>query len=135
MICNSIIWFHSDACNERALCNEIMILEVLEAKEPAVFRQELFTTLVHRDSGYYEEIQGQHGAPAAGRPKPKSFKRKMKSLMLFSAPAETADSESTEKAPEEPQAAGGHYGGAELQVAAAGAAPAGRPRVKGGAKA
>jgi hypothetical protein len=102
-----------------------MILEVLEQKEPAVFRQELFTTLVH----YYEEIQGQHGA--AGRPKPKSFKRKMKSLMLL--PAETAGSESTEKAPEEPQAAGG--GGAELPAAAAAAAPAGRPRVKGGAKA
>ncbi len=50
-----------------------MILEVLEAEEPAVFRQELFTTLVH----YYEEIEGLHGA--AGRPKPKSFKHKMKS--------------------------------------------------------
>ena len=46
-----------------------MILEVLEAEEPAVFRQELFNTLVH----YYEEIQGLPGA--GGRPKPQSFKR------------------------------------------------------------
>ena len=46
--------FHSDACNTKALCNESMILEVLEAEEPAVFRQELFNTLVH----YYEEILG-----------------------------------------------------------------------------
>ena len=50
-----------------------MILEVLEADEPAVFRQELFDTLVH----YYEEILGLPGA--GGRPKPKSFKHKMKS--------------------------------------------------------
>ena len=64
---------HSDACNTQALRNESMILEVLEAEEPAVFRQELFNTLVH----YYEEIQGLHGA--GGRPKPKSFKHIMKS--------------------------------------------------------
>ena len=50
-----------------------MILEVFEAEEPAVFLQELFTTLDH----YYEEIQGLHGA--ARRPKLKSFKHKMKS--------------------------------------------------------
>ena len=47
-----------------ALCNESMILEVLEAEEPVVFRQELFNTLVH----YYEEILGLPGA--GGRPKP-----------------------------------------------------------------
>ena len=41
-----------------------MILEVLVAEEPAVFRQELFNTLVH----YYEEILGLPGAE--GRPKP-----------------------------------------------------------------
>ena len=49
-----------------------MILEVLEAEEPAVFRQELFNTLVH----YYKEILGLPGAE--GRPKPQSFKHKMK---------------------------------------------------------
>jgi hypothetical protein len=43
----------SDACNQRALQKEIMILEVLEARETAVFRQKLFNTLTH----YYEEIQ------------------------------------------------------------------------------
>ena len=49
LICDSITLFHSDACNAQALRNEsmIMILEVLEAEEPAVFRQELFDTLVH----------------------------------------------------------------------------------------
>ncbi len=83
--------FHSGACNARALRNEIMVLEVLEAKVPAIFRQELFTTLVH----YYEEILGLHGA--GGRPKPKSFKRKMKSVMVLPAPAETAGSVSAEK--------------------------------------
>jgi hypothetical protein len=51
--------------------NEIMILEVLEALEPAVFRQNLFNTLTH----YYKEIQCMSGA--GGRPKPKSFKLKM----------------------------------------------------------
>ena len=56
LICNSITLFHSNTCNTQApgLCNESMILVVLEAKEPAVFRQELFDTLVH----YYEEILG-----------------------------------------------------------------------------
>ncbi len=111
LICDSINLFHSDACNAIALSNEIMILEVLEAKESAVFRQELFTMLVH----YYEEIQGQHGV--AGRPKPKSFKHKMKSVMLLPAPAETAGSDSTEKAPEEPPAEG--CGGSQLPAAAA----------------
>ncbi len=116
LICDSVTLFHSDACNARALCNEIMILEVLEAEEPAVFRQELFTTLVH----YYQEIQGLHGA--AGRPKPKSFKHKMKSTKSRAAPADAAGGESTENAPEAP-------------AAAAATAPAGLPRVKGDAKA
>ena len=52
LICDSITLFHSDACNAKALRNESIILEVLVAEEPAVFRQELFDTLVH----YYEEI-------------------------------------------------------------------------------
>jgi hypothetical protein len=48
-----------------------MILEVFEAQEPAVFRQELFNTL----TTYYEEIQSMSGA--GGRPQPKHFKRRM----------------------------------------------------------
>ncbi len=126
LICDSITLFHSDACNARALRNEIMILEVLEKQEPAVLRQELFTTLVH----YYEEIQGQHGA--AGRPKPKSFKRRMQRAKLLPAPAETAGSESTEKASEEQAAEGG--GGAKLPAdsEAAAVAPAGKRGCKGG---
>jgi hypothetical protein len=59
-----------------------MILKVLEEEEPAVFRQEFFNTLVH----YYEEIKGLHGA--GRRPKPKSFKHKMKSAKLRAAAAE-----------------------------------------------
>ncbi len=61
----------SDACTQRALRNEIMILEVLESQEPAVFRQELFNTF----TTYYEEIQSMSGA--GGRPQPKHFKRRM----------------------------------------------------------
>ena len=61
----------SDTCNQHALRNETMILEVLEAQEPAVFRQQLFSTL----TTYYEEIQSMSGA--GGRPKPKHFKRTM----------------------------------------------------------
>jgi hypothetical protein len=61
----------SDACNQHTLRNETMILEVLEAQEPAVFRQQLFSTL----TTYYEEIQSMSGA--GGRPKPKHFKRTM----------------------------------------------------------
>ena len=61
-----------------------MILEVLKAEEPAVFRQELFNTLVH----YYEEILS---LPCAGgRPKPQSFKRKMKSAQPRAAAAAAA---------------------------------------------
>ncbi len=77
----------------------------------------MFTTLVH----YYEEIQGLHGT--AGRPKPKSFKHKMKSAKLLAAPADGG--ESTENAPEAPPAEGG--GGAEPPAVVAAAAPAGRP--------
>ncbi len=73
LICDFITLFHSDACNTKAFSNESMILEVLKAEEPAVFRQELFNTLVH----YCEEILGLPGA--GGRPRPQSFKRKMKS--------------------------------------------------------
>ena len=61
----------SDTCNQHALRNETMILEVLEAQEPAVFRQQLFSTLTK----YYEEIQSMSGA--GRRPKPKHFKRTM----------------------------------------------------------
>ncbi len=48
-----------------------MILEVLEAQEPTVFRHQLFSTLTK----YYEEIQSM--SCASGRPKPKHFKRTM----------------------------------------------------------
>jgi hypothetical protein len=79
--CNSITLFQSNACNTRALHNEGMILEVLEAEELAVFRQELFNTLVH----YYEVILG---LPNVGRrPKPKSFKHKMKTAKSRAAEA------------------------------------------------
>jgi hypothetical protein len=73
LVTDSITCLPSDACNQRALRNEIMILEVLEKnQEPAVFRQKLFNTLTH----YYEEIQSM--SCACGRPKPKSFKRTMR---------------------------------------------------------
>ena len=111
-------------------------MEVLEAEEPAVFRQELFNTLVH----YYEEILGLPGA--GGRPKPQSFKRKMKSASpRAAAPAEAADGEHTEDAahgppaPPPPEEGGG---GAEPPPAEAAAAPAGQAagkRGKGGARA
>ncbi len=113
LICDSITMFHSDACNARALRNEMMVLEVLEKKEPAIFRQELFITLDH----FYEEILGLHGA--GGRPKPKSFKRKMKSVMELPAPAETAGSVSAEPAPEEQPAPTNGGGGAEPPAAPA----------------
>jgi hypothetical protein len=61
----------SDACTQRALRNEIMILEVLEEQEQAVFRQELFNTL----TTYYEEIQSM--SCSGGRPQPKHFKCRM----------------------------------------------------------
>jgi hypothetical protein len=113
--------YHSDACNARALRNEMMVLEVLEAKEPAIFRQELFITLEH----FYEEILGLHGA--GGRPKPKSFKRKMKSVMVLPAPAETAGSVSAEPAPEEQPAPANGGGGAEPPAAPAARGRGGKP--------
>ena len=100
-----------------------MILEVLVAEEPAVFRQELFNTLVH----YYEEILGLPGA--GGRPKPQSFKRKMKSAQTHAAPAAAAaGGDSAEDAvdgppPPPPPVNGG--GETEPQAAEAAAAPAG----------
>ncbi len=73
IVTNCITRLPSDACNQLALRNEIMILEVLEAQEPAVFRHQLFNTLTK----YYGEIQSMSGA--GGRPnlKPKHFKRTM----------------------------------------------------------
>jgi hypothetical protein len=50
-----------------------MILEVLEAQEQAVFRQELFNTL----TTYYEDSEVQSMSGAGGRPKPKHFIRRM----------------------------------------------------------
>ena len=111
-----------------------MILEVLEAEEPAVFRQELFDTLVH----FYEEILG---LPGAGeRPKPQSFKRKMKSAQLCAAAAAVAGGDSAEDAADEPPAPPPPVegGGAKPPSAGAAAAPAGPAagkRGKGGAKA
>jgi hypothetical protein len=112
-----------------------MILEVLEAEEQAVFLQELFDTLVH----YYEEILGLPGA--GGRPKPQSFKHKMKSAQSRAAAAVVAGGDSAEDAVDGPPAPpppveGG--GGAEPPAAGAAAAPAGPAagkRGKGGARA
>jgi hypothetical protein len=53
-----------DACTQRALQNEIIILEVQEAQEPAVFHQQLFNTITT-----YYEIQSV--SSAGRRPKPK----------------------------------------------------------------
>ncbi len=52
IVTDCITRLQSDACNQHALQNEIMILKVLEAQEPAVFRHQLFNTLTK----YYEEI-------------------------------------------------------------------------------
>ena len=112
-----------------------MILEVLEAEEPAVFRQELFNTLVH----YYEEILGLPGA--GGRPKPQSFKRKMKSAQHRAAAAAAAAAggdSSEEAADEQPAPPPTVEGGGEAEPPAAPAAPAGSVagrRGKGGARA
>ncbi len=97
LICDSITVFQSDACNTQALCNEGMILEVLEAEGPAVSSQELFNMLEH----YYEVILGLPSA--GGRPKPKSFKHKMKTAKLHA--AEATDLESTEDTAEVQQPA------------------------------
>jgi hypothetical protein len=67
LILDSNTLFQTNSCNTRAICNETMILEVLEEEEPTVFGQELFNTLSH----YFEEILGMAGA--GGRPKPKNF--------------------------------------------------------------
>ena len=72
LIVDSITLFPTNACNARALRNELMILEVLDEQEPKVFREELFNTLRF----YFEEIQGMPGA--GGRPEPKHFTRKMR---------------------------------------------------------
>ncbi len=61
IVTDSITCLTSDACNQQALRIEIMILEVLEKQEPAVFRQKLFNTLTH----YYEEIQSMFGGESA----------------------------------------------------------------------
>ena len=77
LICDSITLFHSDACNANALRNESMILEVLEAEEPAVFRQELFNTLEH----YYEDCSTrwstvvQHAGALLQAPRPARRRR------------------------------------------------------------
>ena len=110
------------------------MLEVLEPDEPAVFRQELFDTLVH----YYEEILGLPGA--GGRPKPQSFKCKMKSAQSRAAAAAVAGGDSAEDAADEPPAPPPPVegGGAKPPSAGAAAAPAGQAagkRGKGGAKA
>jgi hypothetical protein len=91
----------SDACNQCTLQNEIMILEVLAAQEPAVFRHQLFNTLTK----YYEEIQSMSGA--GGRPKPKHFKRTMiadeeAAAQAGGEPIEEAAAEAGDNAPEPP---------------------------------
>ena len=128
LICDTITLFHSDACNAKALCNESMILEVLEAEEPAVFRQELFNTLVH----YYEEILGMPGA--RGRPKPQSFKRKMKRALAAAAASDSAEDAADGPPAPPPPVEGG--GVAEPPAtAAAPALQAAARRGKSGAKA
>ena len=134
LICDTITLFHSDACNAKALHNESMILEVLEAKEPAVFRQQLFNTLVH----YYEEILGMPGA--GGRPKPQRFKRKMRDddpePAAAAAAAEGDSAEAAADGPRAPTLPEGGEGEAEAPAAAAASAgqAAGR-RGKSGARA
>jgi hypothetical protein len=71
IVTDCITCLSTHACNQCTLQNEIMILEVLEALEQAVFRHNLGNTLTH----YYKEIQSMSGA--GGRPKPKHFKLKM----------------------------------------------------------
>ncbi len=107
-----------------------MICKELENEEPAVVCQQLFTTLEH----YYEVIQGLPNA--GGRPKPATFKLKMKSAKERA--AETAGGESAEDPAEAqplppPQAGGG--GAAKQPAEAASAAPVAGKRGKGGGKA
>ena len=96
----------------------------------------MFDTLVH----YYKEMLGLPGA--GGRPKPQSFKRKMKCAQSrAAAAAAAAGGDSAEDAADGPPAPpppveGG--GGAEPPAAGAAAAPAGPApgkRGKGGARA
>ena len=118
-----------------ALLNESMILEVLEADEPAVFRQELFKKLEH----YYDEIMGLPGA--GGRPKPQSFKRKMKSAQTRAAAPAAAGGDSAEDAavgppaPPPPVEGGGGTEPPATEAAAAPTGPAAGKRGRGGAKA
>ena len=83
-----------------------MILEVLDKQSPAVFQQDLFSTLVH----YYEEILSM--SCAGGRIKPKHFKRLMSNAM------ETAGGVA---------AVGGEASTTDQQAAAAAAALAAAP--------
>ncbi len=62
LVTDTMTFLPSYACNQRALRHEIMILEVLEGLEPAVFRHKLFENLTH----YYEEVQSVAGS--CGRP-------------------------------------------------------------------
>ncbi len=91
LICDSITGLASDTCNTRALRNESMILEVLEEEEPAVFRQDSFTTLKH----YYEVIQSMPGA--GGRPEPVKYKRPMKKRGAVAEPASANDGEAADE--------------------------------------
>jgi hypothetical protein len=109
-------------------------MEVLEAEEPAVFRQELFNTLVH----YYEEILGLPGA--GGRPRPQSFKHMMNSAQpRAAAAAAAAGGGSAEDVADElpaPPPLVERVGEAEPPAAAAApAGPAAGRRGKGGARA
>ena len=122
----------SDSNNQRALRNEIMIFEVLEVLEPALFRQNLANTLTH----YYEEIQSMFGA--GGRPKPKSFKLKMNvgdGLLL--APAADAQEDNEVQPPSAAAAAADPPPQADDDdtAAVAAATPPPKPNRRGGAKA
>jgi hypothetical protein len=88
-IVESVNLYNPGACNTRDLCNESMVLEVLDTKSPAEFRQELFTALTH----YYEEILNQDlkmpcwmAAPSpspSNENLPPSFQRKRRLLRLL----------------------------------------------------
>jgi hypothetical protein len=67
-----------------------MILEVLEQEEPAVFIQDLFSTLKH----YYEVIPSMPGA--GGRPEPVKYKRAMKKRGAVAEPAPANDGEAAD---------------------------------------
>ena len=111
-----------------------MILEVLEALEPAVFRHNLGTTLTH----YYEEIQSMSGA--GGRPKPKHFKLKMNVDGGLPLALPAAEAEDNDPPPQPAAAAAGASqpppADDDEAPAAAATTPAKKGRVKGnGAKA